>query len=130
MKKIILFILFFAMVATLVSARAGRDITPLVRYISPKNDAMVDLKNKETLTFKWKSTPKPGGRREAYKFELFKEFGYERIVEETLSHNLYSIQIPTDKFEDDTTYTWQVKQRDGNTHTWSGDNRWSFKIKK
>lgn len=113
-----------------VWAVGRRNNTPLVRYLEPKNDSTVDLKGKENMVFQWKKMPIPGGGRAKYKFELYDGFGYERIVSEDLKHDVYSIEVPADKFENGKLYTWQVKQRDATTRIWSRDDRWSFKVKK
>jgi len=131
-KKILLFTAFFITAATLAWAWMGGrgDYTPEVRYISPKDEFVVDLKGEKSLTFEWQPTPIPGGNRLAYKFELFKEFGYERIVKEVLSPRVFSFEVPADVFEPGATYTWQVKQRDEWTRFWSRNHRWSFTVKK
>ena len=130
MKKLLLSFLVFVTITTLVWAGGDRERTPRVRYIEPKKQAVVDLGDKEALTFEWKSTPIPGGGRMAYKFELYKGYGYETVVSETLRERIFSIEIPADKFKDGELYTWQVKQRDARTRLWSMDKRWSFKVKK
>jgi len=129
-KKIFPFLIIIIFITTLVQAGSDRMKVPRVRYIEPKNDSVIDLKNKETLVFRWKKNPLPAGGRMAYKFEIFKEFTYERVVNETLERDVYSIEIPSDKFEGDTTYSWQVKQRDASSRFWSLEDRWSFKVRK
>jgi len=106
------------------------DYTPNVRYTSPKDESTVELKGQDSLIFGWQPTPLPGGNRACYKFELFKDYGYERIAAETLSPRVFSIEIPADKFENGATYTWRVRQRDEWTRFWSKGGRWSFKVKK
>jgi len=130
MKKILTITLLFAMVATFVWAAGDREKTPKVRYVNPRSESIVDLTGEENLTFKWKSTPIPGGGRIAYKFEVYKDFGYEKIVNEVLGERNFSIEIPSEKFENNQLYTWQVKQRDRRTRIWSMDSRWSFTAKK
>jgi len=131
MKKVTLFVLFFVGAATFASAWVGgrSSYTPEVRYISPKDESIVDLTDKKSLTFRWQPTPIPGGNRFAYKFELFKEFSYERIVKEMLPSKVFSFEVPAHLFEPGVTYTWQVKQRDEWTRLWSRNHRWSFKVK-
>ena len=130
MKKLLIFALILVIAQPFAWAKKGRDSTPKVRYIEPKSESLVDLTDEEVLTFKWKPTPIPGGGRMAYKFELFKEFGYDRIVNETLRERVFSIDIPADRFADGALYTWQVRQRDASTPIWSMDQRWSFTVKK
>lgn len=130
MKKLFPFILTIIFITTFVQAGSGRLKTPRVIYMEPRNDSVVDLRGKESLTFRWKGTPKPGGGRMAYKFDLYKDFGYERIVSEKLRDDVYSIEVPSDKFEDGALYTWQVKQRDARTRFWGLDIRWSFRVRK
>jgi len=123
--------LFLALILTQSAWAVGRrNNTPLVRYLEPRNDSVVDLKGKDKMIFSWKKTPIPGGGRAKYKFELYDGFGYDRIVSENLKHDVYNMEIPADKFEDGKLYTWQVKQRDATTRIWSRDDRWSFKVKK
>jgi len=104
-------------------------MTPMVEYISPKSEEAVDLTGKESMTFRWKPTPIPGGDRSEYRFELFKGYSYERIVKETLSPRVFSLNVPADLFEAGVVYTWQVKQRDKLTNNRSMNHRWSFTVK-
>ncbi|MFH1593178.1 MAG: hypothetical protein ABID09_00600 [Candidatus Omnitrophota bacterium] len=130
MKKLFPLILAALFIATLVQAGGDRERTPKVPLLEPLNDAVVDLSGKESLLFRWKPSPRPGGGRIAYKFDLYKEFGYEAVFGEELEHDVYSIEVPVDKFENGALYSWQVKQRDARTRFWSMDHRWSFKVKK
>lgn len=130
MKKVTLFFLAFVMTASIVLAGGDREKTPMVQYLEPGNDSVVNLKGKESLVFSWKKAPVPGGGRKAYKFDLYKGFGYEVVVGEKLNYKTYSIEVPADKFENGSTYTWQVKQRDANSKFWSMDHRWAFKVVK
>jgi len=131
MKKIILITLAFIMAAGFAWARLdSASFTPEVRYLSPKDENVVDLTGKESLLFSWKPVPIPGGGRLCYKFELFKGYGYDRIVNETLSHDNVAMVVPADMFENGSIYTWQVTQRDEMTRNWSRASRWVFKVKK
>jgi len=130
MKRLISIVLILMFTATLATAADRRINTPKVRYIEPKSEAVVDLTGKESLVFKWKSTPIPAGGRMAYKFNVYEEYGYEVVVDEKLYPKVFSIEVPVDKFENGMTYTWQVKQRDARSRVWSMDSRWSFTIKK
>ncbi len=129
-------ILPFLLISVVFAAPAGAwlhgtgDYTPEVRRAFPKNESTVVLKKQSFITFRWQPTPIPSGHRACYKFELFKDYGYERIVVETLSPRVFSIEIPADKFENNTTYTWQVRQRDEWTRLWSRPTRWNFKVMK
>ncbi len=136
MKKVfaIFVICFLSAVTAAYAAGGGRGSsggTPEVLYLLPHNDHEVDLTGKDSLHFEWKSVPKPGGGREAYRFELFKgrEEAYDRIYNAELRRDVYSIEIFADKFEDGMMYTWRVKQRDATTSVWSrqGD-RWRFTV--
>ncbi|MBU4375859.1 MAG: hypothetical protein KKD29_00080 [Candidatus Omnitrophica bacterium] len=105
--------------------------TPDVKYISPRNDHEVNLTGKDSLTFEWHSLPKPGGGREAYRFELFKgsEDNYNRIYSVELKRDVRTIDIPADMFEDGAMYSWLVKQRDARTSAWSrAGDRWRFTV--
>ena len=132
MKKLYaITLIFVTAITTLTFAGSdSRRIVPNVRYRAPRNDSIVDLTGKEILEFKWKSTPAPSGGRSAYKFNLYKGFGYETLVSEKLDHKIYSIEVPVDMLEDGGEYTWQVKQRGRKSRLWGIDNRWSFKVKK
>jgi hypothetical protein len=101
-----------------------------VQYLEPESQAVVDLKGQEALTFAWKKTPIPGGGRQNYKFILYKGRGYDAIESQVLDYDVYSIDIPSDKFEDGQVYTWCVKQRDDTTHVWSLYDTWAFTVKK
>ena len=130
MKKLLMLVLVFMITATIVWAGGDREKTPKVGYIEPKNDHVADLTGKKSLTFKWKGGRRPAGGRMAYKFDLYKGFGYGVVVSKKLDARTTSITIPADKFEDGASYTWQVKQRDARTRFWSMDHRWNFKVKK
>ena len=138
MKRIfVLFLILFLGAVTGALAQGcgehtgGNGGTPEVLYLLPRNDHDVDFTGKETLHFEWKSLPKPGGGREAYRFELFEgaEDAYNRIYNAELRPDVYSIEIPVDKFKDGMQYTWRVKQRDATSSVWSrqGD-RWRFTV--
>lgn len=102
--------------------------TPRVNYISPTNESKIDLTGKEYLAFSWKPTPIPSGGRKAYRFSLFKGYEYDTVFDQELDPQTTSIDIPCSILEDNETYTWRVKQRDGGG--WSPDLRWSFEAKK
>jgi len=104
--------------------------TPEVRYISPKSESIITLEGKKDIVFEWKPTPIPAGGRFSYRFELFKGNEYERIADETLPGNVFTIRISISKFKYGNTYTWQVRQRDEVTHNWSHYSRWSFKVER
>ena len=62
-------------------------------------------------------------------FKLIKGFKYDFIVSEELGQDVYSIDVPADKFEDGVTYSWYVEQRDASKNIWSRhDTVWSFKV--
>jgi len=130
-KKLLSLTLIFITLTAPAGAwmRGTGDYTPEVRYASPKDESTVELKEQSGVIFRWQPTPIPSGNRAYYKFELFKDYGYERIVVETLSPRVFSIEIPADKFESGATYTWRVRQRDEWTRLWSRGRRWSFKVK-
>jgi len=130
MKKLILFAMAFVLGATIVWAAGHRQATPLVRYTSPKNESTIELTKDESIEFKWKNSPMPGGGRDCFKFNIYKGFSYEIIVEEKLKSREITIEIPAEKLEDGQLYTWQVKQRDRKTRYWSADQRWTFTVKK
>ncbi len=133
MKKItILIILCMALTISCISALSGgseRDKVPSVPQISPDDEIMIDLTGKPGITFRWKSTPIPGGGRAAYRFKLIKGFKYDFIVSEELGQGVFSIDVPADKFDDGVTYSWYVEQRDASLNVWSRhDTVWSFKV--
>jgi len=134
MKKLLLFAAALLLLGTTLSLADMAQNTPAVRYVYPRNDSKVDLRKEEgdeeekTVRFRWKSSPVPGGGRSAYKFELYKDFSYEAMLREEFGPYTYGLEVPADKFENGSVYTWQVKQRDEKTRKWNKDNRWSFKI--
>lgn len=133
MKKYLLSVctlLFLAMLPMVSHAGGDRERVPKVRYLAPRSEAVVDLTGQESLEFTWSAMPKPSGGRMAYRFTIYKGFGYERIMNEILDRKTYSYTVPAEMFENGQLYTWQVLQRDDNTRYWSMDNRWSFTIKK
>ena len=129
MKKMILVLLILIITSVSLEARERQD-APLVRYTFPKSESTVELTGKKNLTFRWKGMPIPSGGRRAYKFTLYKGFGYEEIFDKILDFQVYSIDVPADKFENGVEYTWQVKQRSKRSGHWGKDNRWSFKIER
>lgn len=133
MKKFIFsfLILTVTIVSLCATSFAGgrRSDVPNVPFLSPDDEAAIDLSGKPGITFKWKSSPVPGGGREAYRFKLIKGFKYDFIVSEELGQGVFSIDVPADKFEDGATYSWYVEQRDASLGIWSRhDTVWSFKI--
>ena len=107
-----------------------RSEVPRVAYLEPGNQTTVDLAGKDSIVFKWKNNPIPGGGREAYRFRLFKGYDYGSIVSEVLDQGVYSIEVPADKFENGSTYSWYVEQRDAALMVWSLHDTWTFKVKK
>lgn len=111
------------------AGESKRDMVPNVPFLSPDDESTIDLTGKPGITFKWKSVPVPGGGRDSYRFKLIKGFKYDFIVSEQLKQGVFSIDIPADKFEDGTTYSWYVEQRDASLMVWSRhDTVWSFKV--
>lgn len=124
----ILIVISLILVSSLY-AEGRRSDVPNVPFLSPEDETVIDLAGKPGITFKWKNTPVPGGGREAYRFKLIKGFKYDFIVSEELSPGTYSIDVPSDKFEDGVTYSWYVEQRDASLNIWSRhDTVWSFKV--
>lgn len=111
-------------------AQSDRRKVPRVAYIEPDNDSVVDLSGKESLTFRWKQQPIPGGGRAGFRFKLCKGFGYDFIVSQDPGPDVLSIDVPADKFEDQATYSWYVEQRDASSARWSLHDGWSFKVTK
>jgi hypothetical protein len=110
------------------SSRGVRHV-PQVRLISPESESVVTLSSGQGVEFSWKPTPYPAGGRIAYKFTLYRGFGYDSIVDMVLGENVYSVNVPFEKFESGD-YVWQVRQRDEQSGDWSIPERWSFKIEK
>lgn len=127
---IIMILLAFAVFGAHVYAGSSeRDRVPKVEYLSPDDETTIDLTGKTGITFEWKSTPIPGGGRDAYRFKLIKGFKYDFIVSEELGQGVFSIDVPADKFEDGTIYSWYVEQRDASLMVWDRhDIVWSFKV--
>jgi hypothetical protein len=109
-------------------AGRGRGRVPRVEYLEPNNDSSVDLTDKKVLTFRWRQVPIPSGGREVYKFTLYKGYGHDVVVSETLDRGIFSIEISADKFENGAVYSWYVKQRDGRSMIWSLFDNWNFKV--
>ena len=127
-KALILIIVSFICVSS-VFAEGRRSDVPNVPFLSPDDEITIDLTGKPGITFSWKNSPVPGGGRQAYRFKLIKGFKYDFIVSEELGQDVYSIDVPTDKFEDGVTYSWYVEQRDASKNIWSRhDTVWSFKV--
>jgi len=110
--------------------RTGGEHAPEVRYMQPRDEAVVDLSGKEGVIFSWKPTPIPSSGRECYKITIYKEFSYEVVFKRTLGRDVTSIMVPQDLFERGETYTWKVKQRAARKGAWSWNSRWSFKVEK
>lgn len=128
-KKTLILITLLMIVASCACAAGRRSDVPNVPFLSPEDESVIDLAGKPCITFKWKSAPVPGGGREAYRFKLIKGFKYDFIVSEELDQDVFSIDVPKDKFEDGATYSWYVEQRDASLRVWSRhDTVWSFKV--
>ena len=133
MKKaaviVMILLAFVVFAAPVYAGDSERDRVPKVEYLSPDDETTIDLAGKPGITFKWKSAPIPGGGRDAYRFKLIKGFKYDFIVSEELDQGVFSIDVPADKFEDGTTYSWYVEQRDASLMVWNRhDIVWSFKV--
>jgi hypothetical protein len=133
-KTAVIIMVLFAFAVFGAHVYAGdseRDRVPKVEYLSPDDETTIDLTGKAGITFKWKSTPIPGGGRDAYRFKLIKGFKYDFIVSEELGQGVFSIDVPADKFEDGTIYSWYVEQRDASLMVWDRHEIvWSFKVVK
>lgn len=128
-KKALILMMICLMLASSVFAVGRRSDVPNVPFLSPDDEAVIDLTGKQGITFKWKNAPLPGGGRDAYRFKLIKGFKYDFIVSEELKQDVFSIDVPADKFEDSATYSWYVEQRDASLRIWSRhDTVWSFKV--
>lgn len=128
-KKALILMMICLMLASSVFAVGRRGDVPNVPFLSPYDEATIDLTGKQGITFKWKNAPLPGGGRDAYRFKLIKGFKYDFIVSEELGQDVFSIDVPADKFEDSVTYSWYVEQRDASLRIWSRhDTVWSFKV--
>jgi len=113
-----------------VFAAETRLMAPRVVYSAPDNDSVIDLTGKKTLTFAWKSMPTPAGGRSAYRITVYKGFSYDVVFTQDLDPEVFSVEVPVEKFDDGLTYSWIVKQRDASSSQWSRYNSWSFKAKK
>jgi len=131
MKKVLASLIIIMFAAGLVWARAGKGgyATPEVSYISPESESLIDIAGVDKITFSWKPTPIPANGRVSYRFELFRGYEYDRLVNETLEENVYSVDVPASLFRSGETYTWQVRQRDRFTKNWSDYHRRSFTVK-
>jgi len=103
---------------------------PQVVYTEPDNDSVIDITGKPAVTFRWKSQPVPSGGRLGFRFKVFKGFDYELIAKEELGRDVFSVDVPAEKFVDGALYSWEVQQRDSGSMLWSLSTRWSFKVKK
>lgn len=130
MRRILLFLFPLVLMAATVWAGSNMQSTPKVRYRYPKNEAVVDLRGEKNLTFKWKSSPAPGGGRSAFRFELYKGFTYDSVLREELEPTVLKMKVPAETFEPGQIYSWQVKQRGEKTRDWSADNIWTFEVVK
>jgi hypothetical protein len=103
---------------------------PMVAYLRPDDESTVDLTGKQALKFEWKSVPIPVNGRESYKITVYKGFGYDVVFSQVIDPRTFSVDVPTEKFEDGATYTWHVRQRDMGNMQWSRFDSWSFKVVK
>lgn len=131
-KKVLILLIISAAVIAMSApafAEGRRTDVPSVIFLSPDDEAAIDLSGKSGITFKWKNAPIPAGGRESYRFKLIKGFKYDFIVSEVLPMGVFSIDVGADKFEDGVTYSWYVEQKDASLNIWSRhDTVWSFKV--
>ena len=133
MKKIICLIIIGGILGAasgLLFAQSEKTRVPRVAYLSPERDSTVDLTGKNSLVLQWKNQPAPGGGREAFRFRLYKGFDYNAIVSQDLKQDVFSVEVPADKFEDGATYSWHVQQRDASSMSWSLFDTWTFTVSK
>ena len=129
MARKVLILIICLMVASPAFAMGRRSDVPSVPLLSPDDGTTIDLTGKLCLIFKWNNAPVPGGGRAAYRFKLIKGFKYDFIVSEELGRDVFSIDVPAEKFENGVTYSWYVEQRDESLMVWSRhDAAWSFKV--
>lgn len=112
------------------SYRAMGAMVPRVAYMEPDNDSSIDISGKDRITFRWQPVPIPSGNRNSYRFLLNKEPGYNTIYKEVLNPDVFSIDVPADKFEAGCRYSWYVKQRDDRSFSWSQYDIWYFSVEK
>lgn len=130
-SSVVLSLVFFVLPVWAMQAAFGsKAFVPRVAYIEPANDALVDLRGKKELLFRWQEVPIPAGGREEYRFLLNKEPGYNTVFKATVDSREFSITVPANKFEDGARYSWYVKQRDGRTMAWSRYDIWYFTVKR
>lgn len=128
-KKSLVLVVACILIASAAFAAGRRSDVPNVQFLSPDDETTVDLTGKPAVTFKWKNAPVPGGGRDAFRFKLIKGFKYDFIVSEELTRDTFSIDVPSDKFDNGVTYSWYVEQRDASLNVWSRhDTVWSFKV--
>jgi hypothetical protein len=126
---IIMCIVFVVLDTTVLVWAGDREKVPTVAYLSPDDETTIDLSGKTGITFKWQNAPIPGGGRASYRFKLIKGFKYDFIMSKELGAEVFSIDVPAEKFEDGITYSWYVEQRDASSMIWSLHNTvWSFKV--
>lgn len=136
MKKLMPVLLTLALVCFLDAADARgfhshhEGVTPQVVYESPYNDSTVDLKGKQSISFKWQMVPIPSGGREVYRFTLYKGDGYDVVLNKIIDSRTFFIEVPANMFEEGTRYRWRVMQRDSRTMNWSHYDNWYFEVKK
>ena len=135
MRKALLAVLCIFIVSYFGSAEArfagygiGAAVTPSVKYLTPADQSTVDLTGKESMVFTWNPVPVPAGGVQNYRFRLYKGFDYGSIFANDLEPRTWSIEVPSNIFEDGQTYTWRVQQRDAQTMNWSRYDTWSFKV--
>jgi len=109
---------------------SGAGAVPKVAYAKPQDGSVVEVSGNESVKFEWHEVPMPSGGRDSFRFVLHRGGGYDVVVNKVLDSRVFSIEVPARNFEDATTYSWYIKQRDGRTLVWSEYDIWYFKVAK
>ena len=118
MKKLLAIFIILCLSGTsfagsaLTGTRFGEDEVPQPRLISPARD-VIDLSGKDELVFKWSPHERARGFRDYYDFRLYK--GYDMlagslIMKRQVDPNAYELRLPSNTFENGSTYTWSLRQ--------------------
>ncbi|MFH1790474.1 MAG: hypothetical protein ABH885_00615 [Candidatus Omnitrophota bacterium] len=112
----------------IMGAREADSYVPEVSYIAPESESIVDISGVKHIEFSWKPTPIPALGRQAYRFTLYKGYGYDVVCKKELDEEARAVSVPAALFEKGGTYTWSVKQRSRGIAGWSDGRRWSFTV--
>ena len=130
-RKIFMVVVTMALALSVIKVCAqtengGADV-PQITYYEPGMRSIVDLTDKDVLTFKWSVEPVPVDGR-VFRF-VCKDSQHNNIFFTNIDAKTFSIDVPANKFSNKQIYTWAVQPKDA-AGRWRVYKTYSFEVRK